>query len=42
MSFRQFHLKTINLGRLGKITVAEAVVAGVMAALVALVWRYVT
>jgi hypothetical protein len=33
--------RSIRLGGLGKVTVAEAIVVGVMAGLVTLVWRYV-
>jgi len=36
---RPLHLRTISLSRLGQVTIAEAIVVGVMAALVALVWH---
>jgi hypothetical protein len=40
-SHRPFLTRSIQVGGLGKVTVADAVVVGVLAALVTLVWRYV-
>jgi hypothetical protein len=40
-SYRPFLTRSIQVGGLGKVTVADAVIVGVMAALTALVWHYI-